>query len=820
MPKAVSADFEAAWGRVAARYVAWSVEVYRRYWNGSAYVLEATPITLEPQHLQAVAPIIMNLEEANGGEILTSTSGVYIRNSAFAQRWLTTNVIDSVWAPTASRPFGYKAQGSQFKIKYGYRLASGDFETVALFTGYAEKPKYDSDKGSVEIRLTGGEVLLQGKSAQNVSNTLTDQAATGTVDGTNDTFEMDYSVWEVAAVKVAGVTKTQGVHYDLQDMGLPGTKAKIVFRSGHIPGITSPATTITWTGRQWKRNQQFSALVGLLCDLAGIGSGARTIEEPEWPAAAVEFHVDTQAEMETMTLVDVDTKSEAGALKGFILDDFDDGDLSAPAWYLAAGSGYAASGGKMVASSPSGYAALLYSSTGRGIGVGAIQNGSFQYWAKLISGQLTIWPWRRNLFPGGAQGMGVRITSTAVQIVEEVSGSINVLATAAFTPGASGDLLQMAYSGTNSLEVRVGATTINGTFSSGVLLPFSSLEFRVEATGSAEVDDIAYTVEDDLDDAFSVTHATAETAEEDLTAAPSSWGAFEADVDGEDGSVEFTLRVADAPGGPYTDTTLTPGAVPASPLKRYAKLRVRWLMDAGGRTAPKVTRAQVNAYLTTLTLTQADFSGMDAWEAVKFLAKGPGMDLFFDGDGHLYYVNKRDVTTPDFVLDENNAILRVDHVDTGEDDVFTEVQMRYGDYYAEWNSTKEGEAAPTPTDDHGSRILNLDFSRYFFSADVDITQSIARMRYQQKSPQKRKVTATARLIPHMNPRDALSVSFRQTPLRKDVIFGDEMQHNPPMGGDEKGPSNVLLQRMPGKAVGLIYDVMNKTQKMTVLEVLS
>jgi hypothetical protein len=351
-------------------------------------------------------------------------------------------------------------------------------------------------------------------------------------------------------------------------------------------------------------------------------------------------------------------------------------------------------------------------------------------------------------------------------------------------------------------------------------LPFGSLELRVEATGSAEVDDIAYTEDDDLDTAFVATHAVAESDEEDQTATPSAWGTFEADVEGEDGSVEFTLRVSDTPGGPYTDTVVTPGEVPAAPLKRYAKLRVRWLMDAGGRTAPKVTRAQVNAYLTTLTLTQADFSGMDAWEAVKFLARGPGMDLFFDGDGHLHFVNKRDVTTPSFVLDENNAIQRIDIVDTGEDDVRTEVQMRYGDYYAEWNSTKEGEAQPTPTDDHGSKILTLDFSRYFFSADVDISQSIARMRYQQKSVQRRKVTATSRIIPHMNPRDALSISFRPTPLRKDVIFGDEMQHNPPMGDDEKGPSNVLLQRMPGKAVGLIYDVMAKTQKLTVSEVLS
>lgn len=822
MPKSVSADFEKAWAR-PYRYVAWSVEYKRRYWNGSAYVLEAAARTLQNYEITNVAPIIINLEEANGGDILTSTSAIYIRNSWRSQRWLATNRIDSIWAPDATATLGYEPIGSQFVIKYGYRLASGDFETVALFTGYVDKPpRCSSDAGDVEIRLTGGEVLLQGKSAQDVSTAFTDQTATGTIDGTNATFETDYSVWDFS-VKVGGVAKTQGVHYDVQYLNDYENKAAVVFRAGHIPQVTSPPSTVTWTGRQWKRDQSISTLIGLFCDLAGIGSAARTIEEPEWPVSAVEFHVDTQAEMEAQTLVDVDTKTQAGSMQGFTLDDFDDGELSTPNWVTTAGSGYSVSGGKLISSSPSGYISLLYSSTGRGV---AIQTGSFQFLARLISGQVTLWPWRRTLFApgggGGPQGMGVRVTSTAIQIVEEVAGAVNVLATAAFTPGASGDVIQVAFSGTTSLEVRTGAITLNGTFSGGGPAPFASQEFWFEATGSAELDDLAYTVETNLNNAFTATHATAETAEQDLTATPSSWGTFSADVVNNGGSVEFILRVADVAGGPYTDTVVTPGAVPTAPLKRYAKLKTRWLMAAGGRVTPKVTRAQVTANLTALNLVHADFSGLDSWEAVKQLAAGPGMDVYFDASGHFYFINKRDASTPDFTLDENNAVQGIDNVDTGEEDVRNLVQVRHGTYYAEWSSVLAGETAPTSQDKYGDKTLKVDLAKFPFTASVtgNVTQGLAQLRFDQKYRARRLVTARGRIIPHMDPLDVATVSYRHTPLLKDVIFGDEMQVRPPFGSDEKGPSNVLLQRMPGKVVGLAMDVMKKTQKTIFLEVLA
>ncbi|GAG32503.1 unnamed protein product, partial [marine sediment metagenome] len=89
MPESVSAAFAQEWGDPIGRTADWKIEYKRRYASGGSYVLENTPTTLYPWQLIGMSPVIFG----DGASNLT----LYVRNEE--QRWLTSNTIDSVYAP-------------------------------------------------------------------------------------------------------------------------------------------------------------------------------------------------------------------------------------------------------------------------------------------------------------------------------------------------------------------------------------------------------------------------------------------------------------------------------------------------------------------------------------------------------------------------------------------------------------------------------------------------------------------------------------------------------------------------------------------------
>lgn len=771
--QAVSDNYKNRWANPKARKADFKIELKRRYWSGSAYVLESSAREIPKTEIDNISPIQWKLDTQEQNKILASNVTIELKNDKW--RWLDGNNTDGVFKPDLTITGGYDPYRSQFQIFYGYLLADGTYEYATVFTGEATNYIFDTKTGKVSVQITGREIKLQTADAQLVQNLFADTSTTpATGDGTNDEFLTDFSVWAVTKVRVAAVEQDQGdAGYKLSDVNEAELKAKITLGTPPTSG-----QAVDFSGRQWKRDGQVSTLVALLCDEAGIGSGDRDIEEPEFPGTSQFQEIKDQSEFAAGTLVDTEADSRPGWLtygdvvRGRRFEtqaDLDDNYIKIP-----------------------------------GSGTISIVAGGIEGLNQLqlfISSFSTHYAEMRLVPIGGGTTLYVNVP-------------IGVAATYSLTAGTEGpyrlEFVLLTSPGSPTTSVRV----ISNTFS----IPSNSKVSAYMSLGSAFIipgNPFPFWFSIDNVRSFPSTPGTA-TFKLDLLAAPTAWGKLERTevlhsgtatykTAGSDDDITYEALVAVAGDGTIQ-----------SSLKRYLKIEGTYDANAGRTDGPEVDNLQVNFVSATLFVGHADFKAKDCFAAVQRLAEISGSEFGFNGAGRFFFRPKAVTPTSILTLDQSNAIEKLSTFKFGYDQIVNVAQVTYGQYYAEIDSTTEGEASPTSIERFGKRIAAKTISDFLFSNNANLAEGIAKGLYNRGYLPKRRFKVNARIIPHLELSDVITISFYDSPLLEDAILGDPLQKFPSFG--ESG--NVVAREILCKVIGISYDIIGGKSTLDVEEVLT
>lgn len=822
MPKTYTTAFRDAWASKTRKAV-YKIELKRRYWNGSAFVLESSATDINPDEIVQFNPISWKLDTPVKTKILASNVSITFDNKDHV--WNPKNISSGKWAPDGTATVGYTPYKSQIVVKYGYELADGTNEFMSIFTGRLQKITTNSHRPEAKVDFIGNEILLQDADAQNVSTTYTNQATSpATGDGSNLTFDTVLkSLWEVSQVRVNAVVKTQGTQYTLTNVDDAETTCKIVFTAGNAPGA---GLTVDFNGRQWKRDNSISTLLGLLCDEAGIGAGNRTIEEPLWPAAAQNKTEDSQANWEAYTLItNISTTAIPGSIvpKWIKIDDFTDGNFTSdPAW-TANGSGASIDTGRLKIVHASSIGTALSVPFGFSTGtwsfeleLSGVAVGSLYF--VMNSGAVGT---TQNLPQGSGYRILVSAAGTTFSFLRLDSGTQTSLFTA--SPTTTGNHEYRVHRSSGGVFTFYQDGVVIGSVTDSTHINGSFMFAHSSGTTAAYFDKFYHSLEHDGSGATSSASSVHESQEYDLLAAPSAWGTLDSTHILNDGTATYETNVASAAGGPYDGwTALGSGNIIASALKRYFKMRVTLTRSVNNLSAlPTVEVMTANYFSSSITLTSANFKAQTVFAAVQALAGISNCVFGFKGNGDFFFKNRKTGGTVDFTLDQTNAILKVGALDPGWENIANVAQVSYGSggstYYAEYNATDAGEASPTSQATYGPRIRALSLDKFVFSNGANVAEAFARKIYEEEFlPKARAQSVEARIIPQMDLLDISYVSFYDHPLKQYVIFGDPLQ----TGLSSPEPKNVVLPKTLFLAVGVTFDIKAAKSVLDLEEILA
>jgi hypothetical protein len=766
--KTRSSAFNVAWGNRRVRKAVFQITYKRRYWNGSAYVLESSSHTIPANQISRVSGLSTKYDVPLQNRILSGNVTIVLKDKAY--KWLPTNTANGVWRRDSTATSGYEPVRSEFTIYYGYILADGTTELLPIFTGLIiEDPKFDSTSGLVTIPLIAkSEAKLDAADAQKVGTALTGQATSpATGDGSNLSFStLTKSLWNVSAVTVDGVAKTQGTQYTLGNLNDAEVEATIDFVSGSAP---ASGKTVLWNGNQWYRDKSISALVGYLCDQAGIGSADRTIEEPTFAGVDQSHTWKEQVDWLLFALTNASANVKPGwitfgeELLGRDLQTADD------LTHWAEGG----SGTRAVQSS------------------GGWDGGAYTrfYSSGIRSGNLRV-----KLVPTGA---GTTITTDLA-----LSGAWTL---ASITAGADGpyNLTFAIVSGGVEYYTQTADRTISGN---GTKVSFYYLAYQ-----PIGIPESPPPLTIGLSRVRAVTASGSIVSPEiDLLAAPTSWLPFEYTITLNGGTITIKTNVASSSGGTYDGEIALDGAdTPQSSLKRYAKVSIYATPNSDSSDMPEIDLARLNWRGSSLFIKSADFTGQTCLEAIQELAALSGMEFGSNGDGTFYFRNRAVSGEADIAISQKDAIVAVTDWSAGYKEVLNVIQVTYGTsgqdgyYFAEYGATQAGEASPTTAERFGQIVYQLDLQRFIFSNDAQVAQAIARKLYELNYRPKRKLRIRTRIIPQLDLADKMSLSFHDSPLIEKAIFGDPLQRYPVTGANSKTLARDILMKVVGHAPDLV-----------------
>ncbi len=784
--RTVSAAWTREWEKLIGRVFVVTVEYKRRYWNGAAYVLEGAATTLDLDDIVDVQSITQKLDVPLASVFKTSNLTLIVKNDKF--KWLAGNVTDGIFRPDAASSSGYDGYKSEYVVKGGYKLADGTTEQIAMFTGEAVRYRFDSRSGQCEITLIGRvENKLAGGNAQNICTTITNQSA-GTGDGSTKTFNLDKSLWHVSQVRVGGVVKTQGTDYTLSNLENYETVATVTF-------TVAPAgsAAIDFSGKQWLRDTKASTLVAALATEAGIAAGDQQIQEPAYPSVNQQVNQDSAADWTAATKVNTDAVVKSGSIcLGYQLPngDFETGDFTG--WTSASANGGAgatasvgiATGGAHGGSKSANIACFAPEAVSTGYEAYAclVDGSGNEYNRHVFTPTVGVWAQESMTIVALTPTLKLRIA-----VRDSVNGSYARFDSTNYVSGGSGD----------------GTITFWHTKTGGFIIG-SKLDVYID-------DVVAHVVS---------ASGTFLTQEIDLLAAPASWGRLEITGTLGGGAWSFETQVASSSGGTYDALVATAADLTIlSATKRYLKIKGTLTSNAAQSDGPVIDKLVANFQSSTLFIAHGAFRGKNCQQAIQLIAERTNSEFGTTGDGKLFFRPKSVTVSPVLDLDEGNAVIEVSSYEVDYQGVVNAGQVTYGSYYAEYNDTSAAAASPTSKERFGARAKSISTGDLLFSNSASLAASLARMLYEDGYRPRVRAMVECRLLPQLELGDVVTLSFYDSELLKNIVFGDPFQPFAPAFGQSY---NVLAREVVMKVVGLTHAVVpgpNHT-RLDLLEVLS
>lgn len=759
--KTRSAAFDHVWNDRTKTRV-WRVELLRRYWNGSAYVLEAAPIVLPEGDVVDISAITRRVDDRGALRV----SNVTIKLKNHDQEWLPSNTVTGRWAPSAAAALGFDPINSEVRIYAGYVLDDGTEEMLPMFTGVIDdEPQFDTTSGTASFTCIAlAESKLKNANAQKVCVEISDASTTPTAgNGTNLVFGSGLkSLWDVKNVREAGAARIQGDEedYKLEDLNDAEIPARIEFNAGQAP---ANGAAILFDGRQWHRDVSPAQAIALLCDEAGIAEADRVIEEPIFDG--VDQSQDIPADVWT---------TEGTLISG----------------------GSFESAGDVAAWSPSGSGTFSSASDG------SDPDGSAQLYLYTSGGSGTTLSVKAQLIPGS----GTTIEKTFnPRAVDPDTGTYRRY----IIPGSEGPYTVRFIFYWNGVEY--------GRVTSPETVDALAVEFYLYggfAMGLPEFPHARFF----LDYVRGIN--TVESPELDLLAAPNSWLPLTIGDSTIQSTCDISTKVASSPGGTYDAAVLVDGTMmPTSALKRYAKIVIEALEVA---IVTPGTIARLNWRSDQLFIKSLDLTGFEnCLDAAAEIADFTGMDQGSTDDGKYFFRNRVVSGAPDMVLDQKNAVIDITNHSLGLRDVRNKIQVRYGKsgdrgyYFTEYGATEAGDTPPTSEQRFGERVREIVMDRFLFSNNANVTVAIASKAYAADHIPRRSGKAPCRFIPQLENRDRVALSFHISPLIEEQIMGDPLQTAPALGG----ASNTLLRDVPVRIAGKTDNVMQGTTNLDWEEIL-
>lgn len=836
--KTRTAAFDRAWADRRTRFALYRVELYRRYWNGAAFVREATPIIFRPKAIDTIGAITRRYDESKSGiKFSNVTIGFNNKNWKF----LPSNITTGYWRPDDTALLGYEPVDSEVRLYYGYKLHDDTIpvpstESLAMFTGLIEDdPVMDFKSGVASITIVGkAEAMLKGKTATAVCTTLTNHATTPAAgDGSNRSFSGGLkSVWEMSNIRSNAVVKDQGdaADYQLSNLNDAEVAASIEFNSTFTPGNTH---VILYDGKQWYRDKSPGTIVGLLCDAAGITAGNRVIEEPIFPDVDQRFDIDTEAQWAAGSGTQFEATSLSGTLRRrwFKIDDFTDNEYTtSPAWTIRSDTGE-------TVSAATGALVVTVADTPSDIHIDTPVDERYAYGS-----------WEFTLRANGNNG--VTGSEARVHFIQYGAGASHTGYFLSASHASNRYVLKIRNGGTEGVLLDLGAIDssthtwritrgLDGTFTvymDGVLIG-SVLDashtltnyFGLRATMSTGGETLVATLDAiywsnavvDIAVPASDADMDFESDAIDLLSAPNSFLPLQIDEVLNGGSRTVKTKTCTTSGGVYdaevaVDATLTPQSVP----KQFIKIVIEAARLAGAFSAPEFSRVRVNWRDEQLFIQSADFTGMDCLQAAQAIAERCGMEHGTEDDGSYFFRNRVVSGVADLVLTERNAVIDVSNYTTGKKEVKNIILVKYGKsgtdgyYSAQYGAAEAGEASPTTAEAIGEKLLEINADRFLFSNNANVAAAIAQKFYEELYRPKRRFRARCRIIPQLEVSDKVMISANDSPLIANVIFGDPLQEAPSMG-----PANTLAKELLMKVVGKTDDIIKAETLLDLEEIL-
>lgn len=298
MVKSISAEFLNAQRKHGIEYY-YTINLYRRYWNGSAYVYEGSATDLK-QYLKSIGNIIWKLDTEALNTWRVANFDIELKNQY--NRFEEGDI--------GYFPSPYIRYKSKIEIKIGYKLADGTTEVVYIFTGLINKDCRSNIKNeTIVMPLMGREIQLEEANAEDVTQTVTSESLGTGNDSTTIFYTDNYAVGEVTAVYEDGVELTEDTDYTVSNLNEFEGYAAITFN-------TAPATgrALTIDYKHWYRNEKIGTIIGYLLDEADFPAGQRTIDSDLSDTGQKTKTWNTQADFEATEIRsrNIDTTSTPG----------------------------------------------------------------------------------------------------------------------------------------------------------------------------------------------------------------------------------------------------------------------------------------------------------------------------------------------------------------------------------------------------------------------------------------------------------------------------------------------------------------------------
>jgi len=706
------------------------VELYRLYWNGSAYVWAAA-LDISA-YVVRVSPAKWKLDRRGLNEWKSPSFQVEVDDSTnyFNPLYGTTNV----WYRNGTND--YEVELTRVRVRCGQVLEDGTEVDLYVFGGVINNPvAYRDQAKQATLYVVGMDEILKRKSAEDLATTVTNEVV-GADSGTtfsvanNGVPNIQFVVKKGnTADGAAGATElTANTDYTASQFNEKALPAQVVLATALTAGKS------LWISyRYWYQDKDPSWVIEQLLILGGITSYqvdstifANNVENT-WTLTSA-------ADWATGTLTNVDATTYDGDFtkRWWLIDDFSDGDFtSSPVWITRGGvpTGWSVSGGRLAAAAPTD--TLYTAECAEAVGTWETKMrrtsgyADFGFMGGPISGY--------HINPPPHLYYWVRIDGGTIYLYRGDSGTTPVdpphevlLISAAYAAGAD-DVIRVDRTMAGLMRVYVNGT-LTLTYTDGTYTTATSI--RLRASGNAEFDDIYYS-HAVVVEAHSTATPLFESPIRNVGSVPTAWGKLIVNYDALGGSIlveTYSSSSATFASGndPAGWVAIASNGQMLSALLQYFKYRitVTTVPNIGTITGTRVQDAVAKYYTSSTTIPLVNCTGMKIWTAIQEVAKYPCYEILFSAAEKFYYRARSGSTTPVLTISASTNLKREVKFDYGTDRVINRVDGTFGDYRVRVDSDTQGEAHPNSIDKRGVKSSSIS-SSFAPAAGANISQAAA-----------------------------------------------------------------------------------------------